>query len=942
MPIFVFTDIERSTHLWEVHGRGMAAALSLHDEILRSCVQEYGGKVIKHTGDGIFAVFEDGDPLGCALAIQTRMRAADWQGIGRLPVRIAIHRGEAERRGDDYFGSAVNRTARLLTAAWGGQTLLSEDVMHTLAAPAGSEFTDHGVHMLKDLEHPQRIFGLVTAANADEPYPPLRSLSTRSHNLPPQPSPFVGRKRELAEIAERLDQPTCRLLTLVGSGGIGKTRLALQVGAEKIDAFSHGVYQVPLAPLSTPKHIFSTIADAMRFPFSGGDEPRSQLRDYLREKELLLILDNFEHLMSGAGIVSDLLGAAPHLKVIVTSRERLNLREEWTYELRGLPMPDPARTENIEQFGAVQLFLQNAYRVFPEFVLTEAEKPHVAQICRLVEGIPLGIELASAWVRALTCADIAAEIGKGRDFLVTTASNVPERHQSLRAVFENSWNLLTEPERRTLQQLAIFRGGFERDAAREVAGASLPLLLSLADKSLIRRGASGRYEMLETIRQYALEKLMADASLHKAVIQRHYLYYASLLERLSSELTGTGQKGALARSDLEVENIREAWRQAIALSDARALRQALDGFFHLYEMRSWFQEGIEQFGRAATVFARSEPTREEKLLHGMLLSRRGWFAFRLGLYEETRRNLLHGLAIFRSLGAHGETAFALYNLGIFTYQLGDYDEAQRYLHESLRLRRELDDRFGVARSLSILGVVARDRGDVQEAREFLRESLALHREIGDQRGVSRCLNLLALIHRDRGHEEVEARLLLEESLEISREIDDRRGVAFALSILSAIIYEMGDYVEARALAEESLEIREEVGERRGIAFSLHDLGNIARALDRHEDAWHYLQRALRTAYEIQAVPLVLYVLTGIAELYHARGQTEEANRLSGLVCEHPSSFEMAVRRAQALQQKLQLQSEADEQKAREVRVDVDDLDKIVQRLLEASAFETTL
>jgi predicted ATPase len=677
----------------------------------------------------------------------------------------------------------------------------------------------------------------------------------------------------------------------------------------------------------------------MRFPFSGGDEPRIQLRDYLREKEILLVLDNFEHLMSGAGIVSDLLDGAPDLKIIVTSRERLNLREEWTYELRGLPVPEPDRNENIEQFGAVQLFLQNAFRVFPEFALTDDEKPSVVDICRLVEGMPLGIELASAWVRALTCGDIAAEIATSRDFLVTTVSNVPERHQSLRAVFENSWNLLTAPERRTLQQLAIFRGGFERDAAREVAGASLSLLLSLADKSLIRRSASGRFEMLETIRQYALEKLKGDDSLHQAVIQRHYLHFASLLQRLSGELTGKGQKGALALSDREVENIREAWRQAVAVPDARALRQALDGFFHLYEIRGWFQEGIEQFGLAASVFSRPEPTAEEKLLHGMLLSRRGWFAFRLGLYEETRRDLLHGLAIFRSLNAHGETAFALYNMGIFTYQLGDYDEAQRYLEESLRLRREVNDRFGVARSLSILGVVARDRGDLQEARELLTESLSLHRDIGDQRGVSRCLNLLALIHHDRGQEQEQARPLLEESLAISREIDDRRGVAFALSILGALIYETGDYIEARALAEESLEIREEIGERRGIAFSLHDLGNIARALDRHEDAWHYLQRALRTAYEIQAVPLVLYVLTGIAELYLARGETRQALRLSRLVLKHPSSFEMAVTRAEALQQKLQTRLESDEEKEIDVDVRVDDLDPIVDELLGVTSLE---
>ena len=932
MLTFLFTDIERSTQLWEMYGRAMGDALSVHDAILHRCVQEHGGRIVKHTGDGIFAVFNGGRPLACAVAMQQRLKAADWGSVGEVGVRIALHRGEAEFRDGDYFGSAVNQAARLVTAAWGGQIILSAEIAEAGEAPEGANLEDYGVHMLKDLGHPQRIYGLIPAGMEGRRFPPLRTLSTRAHNLPPQPTSFIDRKRELAEMTARLEDPACRLLTLVGAGGIGKTRLALQVAAEMIDAFAHGVYQVPLAPLSSSEFIYSAIGDALRFPFSGAEEERIQLLNYLRQKEMLLVLDNFEHLIEGASSVADILHQTTRVKIAVTSRERLNLQGEWVYELRGMPVPNGDRVSGISQYSAVQLFVQSATRVYPAFKLDEDTEENVARIVRLVEGIPLGIELAAAWVRALSPADIAEEIERSRDFLATTSPDVPRRHQSLRAVFANSWNLLAEQERDVVRRLALFRGSFSREAAQWVAEASLPLLLTLTDKSLIRRTVSGRYEMLETLRQYAAEQLDEAPAVRSETRGRHSAYYTELLHRYEEDLRGGRQKEALATLEADNENVREAWCHAVQAGLEHDVARGLRGLFHFYEIRGRLQEGLELFNQALALFTGEPLSPERKSLRGTVLLRRGWFSYRLGRFEEAQRDLKESLALFRRLDVPGERAFALYNLGILSYQFGRYIEAQAHLEESLIIRRELNDLFGVARSLSILGIVARDQGQFEEAEQILEESLTVHRQVEEYRGISRCLNLLALLRRDMGDDE-KAQTMLEESLAISRELEDQMGIAFAVSLLGVILYERGQYEQAWDLVEESLAIREEVGDRRGIAFSLNDLGNVAAAQGRYGAAADYYRQALETAREIGALPLALYVLAGVAELRAKEGNAEGALALALLVLNHDSSFEMANDKAERVSEEVRaiLGSEAQARSA--AAADPERLEAVLEALI---------
>ena len=363
----------------------------------------------------------------------------------------------------------------------------------------------------------------------------LAAGRVRPHNLPDQPTPFVGREEELTEIAERLEDPTCRLLTLVGPGGTGKTRLAIQAATESLDAFLQGVYFVPLSPVSSAKFLVSTVADALGFQFRGpsGGEPTAQLVDYLREKELLLVMDSFEHLLQETELLTDILHSAPHVKILVTSRERLNLRAEWLLEVQGLTYPRDEQTARAQEYNALKLFLQNVRRVRGDFVLSEETQPYVVRICRLVEGMPLGIELASASVRMFSCEQIAEEIQRDIDFLTTSLRDVPKRHRSMRAVFDHSWNLLSKTEREVFCKLSVFRNGFRREAAKKVARATLPILGALVDKSLLRQTPSGRYNVHELLRQYAAEKLDQTPALKKKSLSRHSSYYADFRHRFN-------------------------------------------------------------------------------------------------------------------------------------------------------------------------------------------------------------------------------------------------------------------------------------------------------------------------------------------------------------------------------------------------------------------------
>jgi predicted ATPase len=652
------------------------------------------------------------------------------------------------------------------------------------------------------------------------------------HNLPAPLIPFVGRETELTEIKNRLQDPACRLLTLVGPGGIGKTRLALEAAADQIERFAHGVYFVPLTPLQAAETIVPAVAQALTFSFYGESEPQQQLLDYLCQKTMLLIMDNFDHLLDGVGVVTDILKTAPDITILVTSRAKLNVQGERLYPVAGMDFPDSEIRKDAPQYSAVRLFLQSARWVQPDFEPAADELAEVARICRLVQGMPLGILLAATWMRVLTPAEIATEIEQSLDFLETDWQDVPERQRSLRAVFDHSWHLLTEREREVFQGLSTFRGGFTRQAAREVIGASLRELRALVDKSLLHRTPMGRYEVHELLRQYAAEKLEGSPAAYEAARDRHAAYYAAALQQQEANLKGPQQRAALAEIETESENVRLAWAWAAEQEQVERLEQAMEGLFFFYVWRRRYQEGEAACRLAAENLALAASGDRPAL------SKVGGVAEGSAACPELRRRVEELRALAKILMWQGS----------FSWRLGRTDFAAQLLQKSLALleRTELvnqepvlglpkDTRPGKASILLQMGHIAFD-SDRCEAKRLYEQSLALYRAVGDRWGAANALSSLSWAVWSGGAYS-EAKQLFEESLAIRQLLGDQRGIADSLAGLSFTALFDGEFEEAERLMQESITILQEMGIRADILNGLLNSGEALPALDEYAEVY---------------------------------------------------------------------------------------------------------
>lgn len=668
--------------------------------------------------------------------------------------------------------------------------------------------------------------GINFAAVAQKPSPSI-------HNLPIQPSSFIGRRNELSQIADRLSDPACRLLTLLGPGGIGKTRLAIQAARQELYNYQHGVFFVALAPLSSPQFIISTIAETINFAFYSTEEDHKiQLINYLRNKSMLLLLDNFEHLIVAADLVSEILQLAPEIKFVVTSRERLNLQEEWVLNIPGMQVPPENDIDAADDFAAMQLFLDRARKVKPGIVFSETDKRYAIRICQLLEGVPLGIELAAAWVRLLSTQEIATEIEQNLDFLTTSLRNVSQRHRSLRAVFEYSWNLLTETEREAFSKLTVFRGGFTRQAAAKVAETSLFHLSTLVDKSLLRKNTNDRYDMLEVLKQYGEEKLEESPQVKALVETHHSAYFAAFLHQREEALKGGDQKTALDEIGAEIENIRLALQWAITNRRYSTLSHAIEGFYRYFEIRGWLREGAAILSNMSESlrerYGGTETLEEEMLIHySRVLARLGAFYYRLGNHAEAENALRKGISVARTLAARSDLAFALTYLGAVAYLQLHFDVAREQLHESLSIYRELGDQLGMAIARHHLGLVAREEGDLHQARKLFQESLENNRAVSNRFGVSISLDNLGTIARALNDLE-EAKRLHEESLAIRKEYNDRWGIATSLDGLAQVALEMGNPTQAQTLFEDSAEIYREIGDQRRLEKTLECIRQIGK------------------------------------------------------------------------------------------------------------------
>ncbi len=665
-------------------------------------------------------------------------------------------------------------------------------------------------------------------------------------NLPSQLTTFVGRDKEITEVINLLTDPSIRLLTLLGAGGIGKTSLAIQTARSLAQNFADGVSFVSLEALNSIELIIPTIADALNLNFSNDTSLKVQLLEFLSQRELLLILDNFEHLMAGAEIVLVMLEAAPKCKVLVTSRESLSFQGEYLYELSGLDYPQNVN-DLLEDYDAIRLFVSSARRAKPDFSLA-TDKVSVAQICRLLQGLPLGIELAAAWLRLLSPEEIAKEITKSFDLLETTYKDLPKRHQSLRAVFEYSWNTLSEKEQETLKQLAVFQGGFSKDAAQIVTGANIQSLLILVNKSLLKHVPSGRFISSAGVQQFSEQKLAEEVTDYRTGLsKRHCEYFLSLAEEAEPELTGKGQEKWLKKLTAEQDNLRAALSWSIAEQEVEMGLKLGGALWRFWYMRGHFIEGQKSLTellklpqgadvairikvlRGAGVFseyqnnlaqAQSFYSESLELSHKIndkkaearALNNLANVAYRQRDYSQARTLYEKCLNTFRALTESWQVAVTLSNLGLLSYKQSDYNSSETFLAESLELSRQSDNKWMIASSLNNLGNVAQAQGSYSKALKLYQESLALAEELGDQMGIATLLTDLGSIAHNQGELE-KAREFFDRSLKLRHEIADKSGTAITLLELARLSQDQKNYTEAHNLYIESFGILKSLGDK---------------------------------------------------------------------------------------------------------------------------------
>ncbi len=663
---------------------------------------------------------------------------------------------------------------------------------------------------------------------------PVVQSSPLPIHLPRALTPFIGREPELSALGGLLCDPQCLLLTIVGPGGIGKTRLAVEAADQYKDRFPDGVWFVPLSELNSPALLVPAIAGALHFRFQDSTDPQPQLLRYLSGKKSLLILDNAEHLLEGVGLFTAILQACPDVKLLVTSRERLNLLSEWVFDITGLPVPPGDGVELFESYSSVALFLQSARRACPSFVLEETDRAGITSICRLVEGMPLAIELAAVWICTLSLSEIEQEIQRNLDFLSTTMRDLPERHRSMRAVFEHSWNLLSEQEQQALSRLSVFRGGFTREAAEQVAGTSLSSISTLVNHTLLRRTAHGRYDLHELVRQYSAGRLATDPEMNSATQKRHHAYFLALAEASDQELKGSNQLDWLERLEADYSNLRAALEWSLKSGcagpgDDSALRLA-GALRWFWRMRGHFHEGRDWLIQAL----KTCPKR----------------------YTTAR-------------------AYAQLGLSMLMNILGDLGAAGPQAEESAAIFRKLGNQQGLAEVLSEAGATFVWQGEATLAFARFEEALALFRQAGNRWGEAQVLYRLGDTLVDYRCDSV-GKDMLEESAKILEELGEKYLYVYVLISLGAIEIQVGNYTSARTHLERGLAVATEIKHPSGVADSLTSLGDVCRIQGDYLTAHSQLEAAYQVHQEAGSSIWETGVLCFLAENEIAQGNLSAA------------------------------------------------------------------
>jgi predicted ATPase/DNA-binding XRE family transcriptional regulator len=762
-----------------------------------------------------------------------------------------------------------------------------------------------------------------------------------SSNLPLSLTSIIGREYELQAISQQLQDPLCRLLTLTGPGGVGKTRLALEIAHRMSQIFNHGAYFISLVGTSASDFIVPAIADALGFAFSGTTDLKVQLFNYLKEKHILLVLDNLEHLLNGIELLDELLEQAPQVKLLTTSREPLNLRAEWIFEVQGLPVSSHIELNDLESNSAAALFFQRAKQANANFSPSAENLSAITRICQLVEGLPLGLELAAAWVRMMSLPEIVREIERSMDFLTTAARDAPQRHRSMRAVFDYSWGLLSDEERQVMRRLSIFRGGFTREAAEQVTRAALPLLSALIDKSLVRRNESGRYDLHELLRQYAALQLQAEPEEEAKVRVQHTTHFLSLLETRKPILQSRRQRDALAELSPETDNIRYAWDEAVSDRRLELIRRAAWSLWYVYELRTYFQEGEALIKRGLdavrtwlTEIDPKSPSPERARAEGTLgalIAHQAFFCFRLGRNLESQELFEESIALLKPLNEASALAFALGHYGVLRSLQGAYEDAVRNTSASIELSRSINDRWQVGLYTTFLGMAVDDQGKYDEAYRLFSEALQICRSLGDPRLISLAAGYLGQTAHTLGRRE-EVADLLREGLQAAAETNDRFGIALAGVRMAMAAQSRGGGSGARRMLTESIQHFRDAGDSWFLSHALNLEGKIAFASGQYTQARESFSEAGKVAFTSQAIPMLLDALAGLAAVDAQMGKPEQALEWAIYILGHPSSTQDTRKRTEKLRDEIEVQFPPQQIKASHSRAHAMRLDILVQEL----------
>jgi len=794
---FFFSDIEGSTRLIQQLGERYPDVLLAHHTVLRQALAEHGGNELRTEGDSFFIVFGSAlDACSGAAAAQQALQSHAWPEGGRVQVRIGLHTGEATLVGNEYLGLDVHRAARVASAAHGGQVLISETtralVDHVL--PSSLTLKDLGLHRLKDLARPERLYQLNIDGLPGE-FPALRTLEATPNNLPTQMTSFIGRDDQVREGRELLSR--ARLLTLTGPGGTGKTRLSLQIAADVMDQFPDGVYFVPLAAVQDPELVPSAIAQALAISSTGGRRPIDALLEHLHDKRTLLVLDNFEQLLPAAPLAIMLLEGSPGLRVLVSSRSVLRVYGEQEFPVPPLAVPDLKALPSLSalsQFEAVRLFIERAVAVKPDFRATNENAPAIAGICERVDGLPLAIELAAARIKLFSPQALLSRLEKSLTALGSGARDLPSRQQTLRGAIQWSYEMIDALGRRLLARFSVFARGGSLEQVESVCGPPddiggdvIDMLDQLADQSLVRRlpdFSEPRFLMLQTIREFAAERLERSDEA-AAIKDRHVQAFIALVQQAQPYVFGSRRKEWLDRLEMEDDNLRAALDWTLATGDAKNAMLLSACLWRFWQMRGHIHEG--------------------------------------------RARVVAALALPKSRDYPMERLQALEAAGGLAYWQADMESAQRFYDECLELTRTTGDKRALANALynaAFPNVV--NMRESERPRQLLLEALPLFRELGDQSSVGRTLwGLGNGYYFDR--EYATAKVTLEESHAVFRTVDDRFGLGWALHTHGLVSLKMGDIEAARKDFLEAIELFKEGGDVSGMVLQLDNLSQVIRA-----------------------------------------------------------------------------------------------------------------